>query len=215
MSGNTLVAFSAAALILLIIPGPGVMYIVTRSATQGRRAGVVSVFGIHLGSVVHIVAAMIGLSAVLAASATAFTIVKFVGASYLVWLGIQSIRSYRSASTSDDPPVVELRSLRRVFTDGVILNVLNPKVAIFFLSFVPQFVDSATTSPARDVALLGAVFIVLGVVSDSVYAIAGGWIGNRLRNSPHLQRRKDVLAGTTYIGLGAMTAFSGSRTDLD
>lgn len=212
MSPNTLLAFSAATLLLLVIPGPAVMYIVTRSAAQGRRAGLVSVAGIHLGTVVHVLAAMIGLSAVLAASATAFTIVKFVGAAYLIWLGVQSIRAYRLGSVAEANQVVEERALRRVFIDGAVLNVLNPKTAIFFLSFVPQFVDPGTIHPVRDVAALGAVFIVLGLISDSAYAMAGGWVGVRLRRSPRLQRRKDLLAGGTYLGLGALTALSGTRS---
>lgn len=212
MSLNTLLAFSAATLLLLVIPGPAVMYIVTRSASQGRKAGLVSVAGIHLGTVVHVLAAMIGLSAILAASATAFTVVKFVGAAYLIWLGVQSIRSYRRGVTDLSNAVVETRSLSRIFVDGVVLNILNPKTAIFFLSFVPQFVDADTTTPARSIAELGAVFIVLGFVSDGAYAMAGGWVGTRLRRSPGLQRRKDLLAGGTYLGLGAMIAFSGNRS---
>ncbi len=211
MSTATLLAFSAAALILLVIPGPAVMYIVTRSAAQGRRAGLVSVAGIHLGTIVHVVAAMIGLSAVLAASATAFTVVKTVGAAYLVWLGLQSIRAYRRG-TVDTSDTVPTRTLRRVFLDGVVLNVLNPKTAMFFLSFVPQFVDPNTAHPLIDVATLGAVFIVLGLVSDGAYALAGGWAGSRLRSSPRLRRRKDLLAGGTYLGLGAVTAFGGGRS---
>lgn len=212
LSSNTLLAFSAATLLLLVIPGPAVMYIVTRSAAQGRKAGLVSVAGIHLGTVVHVLAAMIGLSAILAASATAFTVVKFVGAAYLIWLGVQSIRSYRRGVTDLSNAVVETRSLSRIFVDGVVLNILNPKTAIFFLSFVPQFVDADTTTPARSIAALGAVFIVLGFVSDGAYAMAGGWVGTRLRRSPGLRRRKDLLAGGTYLGLGAMIAFSGNRS---
>lgn len=208
MSMATLLAFSAAALVLLVIPGPAVMYIIARSATQGRRAGIVSVAGIHLGTIVHIVAAMIGLSALLAASATAFSIVKLVGAAYLFWLGVQSIRSYRNHTVADEQ-TASSRSLRRVFLDGTILNVLNPKTAIFFLSFVPQFIDPRTAHPVLDVATLGALFIVLGFFTDGAYALAGGWVGALLRRSPTMQRRKDLVAGTTYLGLGAATAFGG------
>ncbi len=171
-----------------------------------------SVAGIHLGTIAHVLAAMVGLSAVLAASATAFSVVKIVGATYLIWLGIESLRSYRRGLLDEPAQAVEHRSLRRVFTDGVILNVLNPKTAIFFLSFVPQFVDPATVHPVRDVAILGAVFIFLGLISDGFYALAGGWVGGRLRRSLRLQRRKDALAGVTYLGLGAATAFSGNRS---
>lgn len=206
VSMNTLLAFSAATLLLLIIPGPAVMYIVTRSAAQGRRAGVVSVAGIHAGTIVHVIAAMVGLSAILAASATAFTLVKLAGAVYLVWLGLQSLRSYRSNTGTSDDVTIESRSFRRILLDGAVLNVLNPKTAIFFLSFVPQFVDPQTAHPVRDVAMLGGLFIALGLVTDGIYALAGGWVGSRLRRSPHLQRRKDLFAGSTYVGLGAVTA---------
>jgi threonine/homoserine/homoserine lactone efflux protein len=212
VSVNTLLAFSLAALVLLVIPGPAVMYIVARSAAQGRRAGLVSVAGIHLGTVVHVVAAMVGLSAILAASATAFTTIKLIGAGYLIWLGLQSIRSHRSVVDDGGEPAVEVRPLARIFIDGVILNILNPKTALFFLSFVPQFIDPASTHPVLDLATLGAVFIALGFVSDGAYALAGGWVGSALRRSPRFRRTKDLVAGTTYIGLGAVTALSGGRT---
>ncbi len=204
-------SFSAAAFALLVIPGPAVMYIVTRSAAQGRAAGLVSVAGIHIGTLVHIVAAMVGLSAVLAASATAFTAVKLLGAAYLVYLGVQTLRNHHRVGSEDPTSLGAPRSLRRVFTDGVVLNVLNPKTAIFFLAFVPQFVDPNAARPALSVAVLGTVFIVLGVVSDGAYALAGGWMGGRLRSSVRLRRRSNLLAGGTYLGLGALTALSGNR----
>ncbi len=212
MSADTLLAFSLATLVLLLLPGPAVMYIVTRSATQGRRAGLVSVAGIHVGTVVHVGAAMVGLSALVAASATAFTAVKLAGAAYLVWLGIESIRSYRAGEEPKHPVEVARVGLRRVFWDGVVLNILNPKTAVFFLSFVPQFVDPASARPAVDVAVLGGVFIAIGMVTDGAYALAGGWIGTHLRRSPRLRRGKDLVAGGTYLGLGAVTALSGGRS---
>lgn len=134
MPADALLTFSVATLVLLVLPGSAVVYIVTRSATQGRRAGLLSVAGVHAGTVVHIVAAMIGLSAVLAASATAFTVVKLAGAAYLVWLGIESIRAYRAGADPSITTAAEHRPLRRVFRDGVVLNILNPKTAIFFLT---------------------------------------------------------------------------------
>lgn len=212
MDLSTLLAFSAATLVLLIIPGPAVMYIVARSAAQGRKAGVVSVAGIHVGTIIHVLAAMVGLSAILATSATAFTVVKLVGAAYLVYLGIQAIRSYRQGGTQDPKLEVDDRSLRRVFTDGVIVNTLNPKTAIFFLSYVPQFISNDAARPVVDLAILGALFIGLGLVTDGFYALAGGWIGTRLRKSPKLQRRRDLAAGCTYLGLGAVTALSGGTS---
>ena len=206
---TTLLSFAAAALFLLLIPGPAVMYIVTRSAAQGRRAGLASVAGVHAGTSVHVAAAMVGLSAILVASATAFTVVKVAGAAYLVWMGIKSIRAGLTGTGEVTASALEARPLRRVFLDGAVLNILNPKTAIFFLAFVPQFVDPKTDHPALSVGLLGAVFIGIGLCSDSSYALAGGWVGERLRSSPQLQRRKDIVAGTTFIGLGAVTAFTG------
>jgi threonine/homoserine/homoserine lactone efflux protein len=187
------------------------MYIVTRSAAQGPQAGLVSVAGIHLGTVVHVVAAMVGLSALVAASATAFTAVKLVGAGYLIWLGVASIRAARRGVVAEPGAAIERRALSRVFVDGAVLNVFNPKTAIFFLSFVPQFVDPDAPSPALAIATLGALFIALGLVTDSCYALAGGWVGGRLKRSPRLQRRKELLAGGTYLGLGAVAALSGHR----
>lgn len=212
MSTTTLLAFAAAALLLLVLPGPAVMYIVTRSATQGRRAGLVSVAGIHAGTIVHVLAAMIGLSAILAASATAFTVVKLAGAVYLVWLGVQSIRSWRSGLTELPRLTVEERPLTRIFVDGAVLNILNPKTAIFFLSFVPQFVDPQTAHPVLDLAALGALFIAIGLLTDGAYALAGGWLGAHLRRSPRAKRTKDLVAGGTYLGLGAVTALTGSHS---
>lgn len=207
----TLIAFSGAALLLLIVPGPAVMYIVTRSATHGRTAGLVSVLGIHVGTLVHVVAAVVGLSAVLAASATAFTAVKLAGAAYLIWLGVQTLR----ASGDGIGPAVDgvaSASLRRVFVDGIVLNILNPKTALFFLSFVPQFIDAGSPATAGQLLLLSAIFIGLGLVTDGAYALAGGWVGTKLRRSERLRRRAGIGAGVTYVGLGALTAASGSSS---
>ncbi len=211
-STGTLLAFSAATLLLLVIPGPAVMYIVARSASQGRRAGLVSVAGIHVGTIVHVVAAMVGLSAVLAASATAFTAVQLAGAAYLLWLGIGAFRAARATGWTGATPTMATRGMRRVFVDGVIVNVLNPKTAIFFLSYVPLFVDPDAAHPVAAVAVLGALFIALGLASDGAYAMAGGWVGSRLTDSPTLQRRRHLVAGVAYLGLGVATAFGGHRS---
>jgi threonine/homoserine/homoserine lactone efflux protein len=205
---STLIVFSGAALVLLIVPGPAVLYIVTRGATQGRTAALVSVAGIHVGTVVHVLAAVAGLSAVLATSAAAFTVVKLAGAVYLLHIGIQTLRRRHRDGDRRTWSAPEL-SLRRVFTDGVILNVLNPKTAMFFLAFVPQFVDVDATHAASQILVLGATFIVLGLVSDGAYALASGWLGDRVSHSPMLTRRRDIAAGTMYVTLGLATAVSG------
>jgi threonine/homoserine/homoserine lactone efflux protein len=177
-----------------------VLYVVTTSVDGGRRNGLVSVAGIHLGSVVHITAAVAGLSALIVSSAIAFSAVKYAGAAYLVYVGIRKLLG------KDEPETVERapRSARRVFGRGVLVNVLNPKTALFFLAFMPQFVD-----PDRPVwtqtIVLGLCWVLLGLISDGMYALAGGTIGGVLR-----RRRKAVryASGGIYIGLGAVAASS-------
>ncbi|NUT41245.1 MAG: LysE family translocator [Thermoactinospora sp.] len=202
---TTLALFCAATLALLVVPGPAVVYIVTRSVAQGRAAGLVSVAGIHAGSIVHVVAAALGISALLAASATAFTIVKVLGVAYLVYLGVRAIIK------RDTADLVELKvhSKKRLFWEGFVVNVLNPKTAIFFLAFLPQFVD--TTHPvAPQIALLGAVWIVLGLASDGAFALLASALAGKLRGSARARRRLNVGSGLIYLGLGAYLATSKS-----
>jgi threonine/homoserine/homoserine lactone efflux protein len=191
--------FCGAALALLAIPGPAVLYIVVQSAEQGRRAGLASVAGIHLGTLVHVAAATAGLSALIVASAVAFSIVKYAGAAYLVYLGVRRLL--------ERTPVehVERRRepLRRAFLRGIVVNVLNPKTALFFLAFLPQFVDPDRGAVGSQVLVLGLLFVLLGLVSDSLYALAAGTVGGLLR------RRRSALrygSGIVYIGLGAAAA---------
>ena len=168
--------FALAALALLVIPGPSVLYVVTRSVEQGRRAGLVSVLGLHTGTLVHIAAAATGLSALLLASATLFDVVKLAGAAYLIFLG--SPRLAKRASPGRAPRRAGLTS-RRVWP-GFVVNLLNPKTALFFVAFFPQFVTSAPRSVAQ-VLVLGAVFVLLGLLSDSTYALVSGTLATRLR----------------------------------
>ena len=196
---STLLLFAAAALAMLLIPGPSVLYIVTRSVAQGRGAGLVSVLGIHVGSAVHVAAAVFGLSALLASSATAFTIVKYLGVAYLVWLGIQQLRS-RSYET--EPERAAPASARRTFGEGVLVNVLNPKTAIFFLAFLPQFTDPARGPVAPQIILLGVIWILLGLLSDGLYALLASVLAGRLRRSARARRRLDVSSGAIFVGLG-------------
>jgi threonine/homoserine/homoserine lactone efflux protein len=206
---STLGLFSLAALALLVVPGPSVLYIVTRSVDQGRVAGLASVLGIHTGSLVHVGAAAAGVSALLMTSALAFTTVKFVGAAYLLWLGVQRFLG-RSSRRSRE--AVRPASLRRVYAEGVVVNVLNPKTALFFLAFLPQFVDPARGPAAVQVAMLGVLFIVLGMCSDGTYALLAGVLGDRLRRSETFARRRDRVTGAVYIGLGASAALAGTPT---
>ena len=191
--------FCAAALALLAIPGPAVLYIVMQSAEQGRRVGLASVAGIHLGTLVHVAAATAGLSAVIVASATAFSVVKYAGAAYLVYLGVRKLLERAPVNG------IERRGepLRRAFMRGVLVNVLNPKTALFFLAFLPQFVDADRGAVWSQVLVLGLLFVGLGLVSDSLYALAAGTVGGLLR------RQRAALrygSGIVYIGLGAAAA---------
>jgi threonine/homoserine/homoserine lactone efflux protein len=201
-------AFAAASIALLVVPGPSVLYIVTRSADQGKAAGLVSVLGIHTGSVVHVAAAALGLSAILASSALAFGIAKYAGAAYLIWLGIRALR--RSEERRVDG-VAPRHSLRRVYLHGVVVNVLNPKTALFFLAFLPQFVDVSRGSVTMQVVLLGLTFISLGFVSDGTYALLAARISRSVRGRARWDRLHRWVPGVTYIALGVASALSGSR----
>jgi threonine/homoserine/homoserine lactone efflux protein len=199
--------FVAAALALLVVPGPAVLYVVTRSIHQGRRAGLVSVLGIHLGTLVHIAAATAGLSALLVSSATAFTAVKLAGAAYLIGLGLWTLCSPRAAA---EIVLGGERRLRRVFAQGVVVNVLNPKTALFFLAFLPQFVDRQRGHATVQIALLGLTFAALGMITDSLWALGAGTAGDVLRRSRHFARVQRYVSGSVFVGLGVIAAFAGS-----
>ncbi|MFC4534546.1 LysE family translocator [Sphaerisporangium dianthi] len=202
---TTLAVFTAATLALLLVPGPAVVYIVTRSVAQGRAAGLVSVAGIHAGSVVHVVAAALGVSALLAASAAAFTAVKYAGAAYLVYLGLRKLLTRAGGALAGE---IEPVSRSRLFGEGFVVNVLNPKTALFFLAFLPQFADPARGPVAPQIVLLGLIWIALGMVSDGGYALLSAALAGRLRRSPAAARRLDVAGGLVYLGLGALAAFA-------
>ena len=201
-----LAVFVVAALALLVVPGPAVLYIVARSISQGRRAGLASVLGIHVGTLVHIAAATVGLSALVVSSAVAFTAVKIAGAAYLIGLGLWTLASRRAE------PEVALggeANLRRAFAQGIVVNVLNPKTALFFLAFLPQFVDPNAPQPALQIAFLGLLFALLGMVTDSLWALAAGTAGGVLRRSRRFVTGQRYVTGTVYVGLGVATAFAG------
>jgi threonine/homoserine/homoserine lactone efflux protein len=199
-SSGTLALFGAASLALLLVPGPAVLYIVAQSAAQGRRVGLASVAGIHAGTLVHVAAAAVGLSALIVASATAFSVVKYAGAAYLVYLGVRRLLERTSPDVEYEP-----EPLRRAFARGAVVNVLNPKTALFFLAFLPQFVDPARGDVWFQALVLGLVFVALGLVSDSLYAVAAGSLGSVLRRRPSILR---YGSGTVFVGLGALTAFA-------
>jgi threonine/homoserine/homoserine lactone efflux protein len=207
---HTLLLFAPVALGLLIVPGPAVLYIVTRSIDQGRTAGIVSVAGIHVGSLVHVAAAAFGLSAILASSALAFGVVKYAGAVYLIVLGIQKLRSREDGEALNGGPP---RSLRRIFVQGAVVNVLNPKTALFFLALLPQFVDVGRGAVWLQMLVLGMTFIALGLCSDTTYALVAARAGRWLRSSTAFRKAQRYVSGGVYLSLGAAAALSGSRSE--
>src|SRR4051812_36757339 len=200
--------FVAASLVLLLTPGPAVLYIVARAVQQGRTAGLVSVVGIHLGTLVHITAAAVGLSALLVSSALAFAVVKYLGAAYLIWVGV---RTLMAKAPDSETPVVEAKPLHRAFRDGFVVNVLNPKTAIFFLSFLPQFVDPARGSVHGQVLTLGLTFMGLGIMSDGLFALVVGAAGEVLRGSQRVQRFLRWFSGASFVGLGVSAALASRK----
>ena len=206
-SVHALALFALATVALLVVPGPAVLFIVTRSVDQGRSAGLVSVLGVHCGTVLHVLAAALGISAVLAASQTAFDVVRYAGAAYLIVLGVRALmrRGGDPVASPDRAP------LRRVFGQAMIVNVLNPKTALFIVAFLPQFVDPARGSATAQVLVLGGVFILLGLVSDSIYALGAARAGARLRAWRRFADVQRYASGAVYIGLGLAAAFTGSR----
>jgi threonine/homoserine/homoserine lactone efflux protein len=208
---HTILLFSLAALALLVIPGPAVLYIVTRSVEQGPRAGFVSVLGIHAGTLVHVAAAAFGVSALLVRSSAAFETVKYAGAAYLIYLGIKRIAT-PVPDTSD--VVIERSPMRKLFISGAVVNILNPKTALFFLAFLPQFIDRDHNVTAQ-VVVFGALFVLLGLCSDSTYALLAARLGSWLRTSRGFRNGQRYVAGGIYVTLGVTAALAGSRPSSD
>jgi threonine/homoserine/homoserine lactone efflux protein len=204
---TTFALFSAAALALIVVPGPAVTYVVTQSLDKGRSAGLVSALGIAGGGLVHVAAATAGLSALIASSASAFTVVKLVGAAYLIAIGLWRLAGRGDNETADSEPV----AARRLFWQGALVNVLNPKTALFFLAFLPQFVDPDRGAVALQAAVLGVVFVVLAVVSDSTYAVVTAALATRLRDSRRAQQVRRYVSGSIFVALG-VTAAAARRT---
>jgi threonine/homoserine/homoserine lactone efflux protein len=201
---STLLLFAGASLALLAVPGPAVIYVVTRSIEQGRTAGVVSVLGVETGTFAYALAAAAGLTGLIAASETGFTIVRYAGAAYLIYLGVRKLLergALQEAAASG-------RS--QLFVKGLVVQLLNPKIAIFFLAFLPQFVDASGGPVALQILVLGTLFTLLAVLSDGAYVLLAGAAGSWLRSSRRAQRRLAQLSGGVYIGLGVSAALSGT-----
>ena len=210
---STLALFAVAAVTLLLIPGPAVLYIVTRSVDQGRAAGLASVGGVHVGTLLHVTAAALGLSALLVSSATAYDTVRWLGAAYLVWLGVRRLL----ARDEDVPEAVTGPDARRVglgriFAQGVVVNVLNPKTALFFFAFLPQFVDTSRGSVPFQVVVFGVAFVLLGLLSDGAYALLASTGAGWLRRRPGVAKASRMVSGGVLISLGVTTALAGSRS---
>jgi threonine/homoserine/homoserine lactone efflux protein len=200
--------FLGATLALLLVPGPAVLYITARSANQGRLAGLVSVLAIETANFLQAVAATLGLSAILLSSALAFDVVKYLGAAYLIYLGV---RKLLVAEEGTDSGEVKTESLSRIYWQGFAINLLNPKTALFFFAFLPQFVDPARGNVTAQTLLLGALFVGMAIITDSLYALLASSLADRLRDSRHFQKGQRYFAGLVYVGLGITTALTGSK----
>jgi threonine/homoserine/homoserine lactone efflux protein len=206
---STYALFVAAALALLLVPGPAVVYVVARSVSGGRLTGLVSVLGIELGTLLHVIFAAAGLSAIVASSVVAFSVVKWLGAAYLVWIGLKQI--FGRGEDDEETELAEGGENRlRIFYQSVLVQVLNPKVALFFLAFLPQFVDPSRGAAWTQIVVLGATLAFLGLFTDGLYALlggaAGGWIRKR---GGGLRRAGRYVTGGIYVALGAVAAVSG------
>lgn len=202
-----LLAFLGASFVLAATPGPGVFYIVTRSLAHGRTSGLASVAGVALGNLANAVGASIGLAAVLAVSSTAFVVVKYAGAAYLIYLGIRALKNRRP----EERPIGLCRaSTSRIFLDGFLVALLNPKTALFFGAFLPQFLRTDTASMAQGM-VLGGLFVIIAATTDTIYALAAATIAPRLSRGGKLRAHGRYLTGSALVGLGLLTAFSGNR----
>jgi len=207
---STYTVFLATALALLVVPGPAVLYVVTRSVEMGRAGGIASVAGITTGTIVHITLATAGLSSLILASAVAFDAVRYVGAAYLVFLGA---RRLLTRGAEEAPAEAAPRTRRRAYTQGVVVNLTNPKTIVFVFAFVPQFVDPHAHRVWLQVLVLGLSFAGLGFVSDSLYALAAGTVADRLRGSAGIARFERWFGGSVLVGLGVAAAlWSPQRT---
>ena len=203
------VAFLAASFVLAFTPGPGVFYIVTRSATQGRAAGIASVAGVALGNLGNAVVASLGLAAIFAVSSMAFVVVKYTGAAYLIYLGVRTLRAGRASEETSGKAVMPAVAKRRIFADGFVVALLNPKTAIFFAAFLPQFLPEGT-GPLQSIAL-GGIFVLIAATTDSCYALASGAVGPWLQRGSALRNAGRYVSGGAFIGLGLLAAITGQR----
>ena len=207
---NTFIAFAGATLLLVLLPGPNLLFILGAGITGGRPTAVAAAIGVEVGTLAHVAAAALGLSAALQSSAAAFTTVKYLGVAYLVYLGISALRMRPSTPTcpcrSNESPRT-VAAIRR----GVLVNVLNPKVSLFFLAFLPQFIETTRGTMSQQIMLLGAVFFAIALTVDLVYAIGSGVLGRWLARRPALSRQQQRIAGGVHLALAGLALLQGSR----
>jgi threonine/homoserine/homoserine lactone efflux protein len=204
---SQLIIFMTTALVIVLIPGPNTLYIVANSVSGGRTAGIVSSLGVQFGTAFHIAASAFGLSALLASSETAFNAVKYAGAAYLIYLGIKTLLTGKKAEIEAE---TKPEDFKRIFWRGAVVNLLNPKTALFFFAFLPQFVDQTRGSTTSQIIMLGLILLILGTLSDTIYALAAGSAGNFMRGNPKFLKLQKNFAGFIYLGLGAGTLLTGS-----
>lgn len=195
--------FLVASALLTVAPGPDIIYVLTRGVSQGRKAGIAAALGFASGCVFHTVLAAVGIAALIRSSALAFDLVRYAGAAYLVWIGIQALRHRSSFSVG---AAGEARTLATIYKQSVVGNMLNPKVTLFFLAFLPQFVNAPAGHVGLQMALLGAIFMLNTIVIFGAVAIFAGWIGAWMRRKPAVGERLNVFAGLTFVALGIRVA---------
>ena len=203
--------FLTAAILLAIAPGPGMLYVLARSLSGGKREGVLSAVGTFFGGMIHVFAAALGVSMILARSALAFAAVKYVGAAYLGFLGVRMILDARREKTGSEVPTEPEKTVRNPLWQGVATEVLNPKTALFFLSFIPQFVNRAGGHVFLQFVLLGSISVVLNTTADLIVIALAGPLGTKIRSSPAFRRRQRTVTGAIMIGLGTYLATSDSQ----
>ena len=201
---NSLISFAVASVALLVIPGPAVIYIVNRSVADGRQIGLAAVVGLELGTFMHVLAATVGLSAILATSENAFNVVKYLGASYLILIGLRTLTRKPEAISTSASSMTQSQAFRQ----GFIINMLNPKIALFFLSFLPQFIDPKISSNARQSLILGSVFVLCGFVIDGIYALTASSLREVLVKGKALPFIQQYVAGVVFVLLGVAAALA-------
>jgi threonine/homoserine/homoserine lactone efflux protein len=197
------------AAVLVFTPGPNTLYIIARSIQQGRRAGAVSSLGVQVGTLIHITIAALGLSALVVSSVLTFNFVKYAGATYLVYLGVKTLLTRQKLKPTK---AIRNESLSHTFRQGVVVNLLNPKTALFFFAFLPQFIDPERGTVAIQIVVLGIILVFLGTMSDMLYALTAGSFGTWLHKNSKFLPIQHYFGGGVYIGLGVLTALSGTQT---